>query len=412
MIELLPHIHTLSNGLRLVYLHANSPVAHLGVTVLAGSRFEEEHEIGLAHFLEHSIFKGTEKRKAFHILSRLDSVGGELNAYTTKEEICLYASFVKSHLNRAAELLSDITINSNFPEKEIQKEKEIVLDELNSYLDNPSDKIFDDYEALIFPNHPLGNNILGTPESVQSFGREALTSYVSKFFFTENTVLSFVGDIPLSTLVKCLEKYFRSMPGGKIKAIPKVFDAYTPVKKRVEEGNYQAHAIIGGIAPGYNNDHRRGMTMLTNVLGGPAMNSRLILSVREKYGYTYNIEAQYSPYPDLGYWSIYFGTDQKYLAKTMKIIYAELKKLREIPLTSKQLQQAKEQLKGHIALSLDSNVGLMQGLGKSLLLFNQIDTIQETYASIDRLTSGELQEIARFYFREESLSELIYDVKS
>ena len=166
MIELLPHIYTLSNGLRLVYLHANSPVAHLGVTVLAGSRFEEDHEVGLAHFLEHSIFKGTEKRKAFHILSRLDSVGGELNAYTTKEEICLYASFVKSHLNRAAELLSDIAINSNFPEKEIQKEKEIVLDELNSYLDNPSDKIFDDYEALIFPNHPLGNNILGNFKTI------------------------------------------------------------------------------------------------------------------------------------------------------------------------------------------------------------------------------------------------------
>ena len=232
MIELLPHIYTLSNGLRLVYLHANSPVAHLGVTVLAGSRFEEDHEVGLAHFLEHSIFKGTEKRKAFHIL--------------------------KSHLNRAAELLSDIAINSNFPEKEIQKEKEIVLDELNSYLDNPSDKIFDDYEALIFPNHPLGNNILGTPESVQSFGRESLKSYVDKFFFTENTVLSFVGDIPLNTLVKYLEKHFNSMPSGKTKAIPRPFDTYQPIKKRVEEGNYQAHAIIGGIAPGYNSDHRRG----------------------------------------------------------------------------------------------------------------------------------------------------------
>lgn len=411
MIELLPHIYTLSNGLRLVYLHTGSPVAHLGVTVLAGSRFEEDHEVGLAHFLEHSIFKGTEKRKAFHILSRLDSVGGELNAYTTKEEICLYASFVKTHLNRAAELLSDIVINSNFPEKEIQKEKEIVLDELNSYLDNPSDKIFDDYEALIFPNHPLGNNILGTPESVQSFGRDSLKNYVDKFFFTENTVISFVGDISLNTLVKCLEKHFHSMPSGKAKAIPRTFETYTPVKKRVEEGNYQAHAIIGGIAPGYNSEHRRGMTLLTNVLGGPAMNSRLILSVREKYGYTYNIEAQYSPYPDLGYWSIYFGTDQKYLAKTIKIIYSELKKLREIPLTAKQLQQAKEQLKGHIALSLDSNLGLMQGLGKSLLLFNQIDTIQEMYASIDKLTSEELQEIARIYFREENISELIYDVK-
>lgn len=411
MIELLPHIYTLSNGLRLVYLHSSSPVAHMGVTILAGSRFEESHEVGLAHFLEHSIFKGTGKRKAFHILSRLDSVGGELNAYTTKEEICLYASFLKTHMNRAAELLSDIVINSSFPEKEIQKEKEIVLDELNSYLDSPSDKIFDDYEALIFPNHPLGNNILGTPESVQSFSKEALRNYVGKFFFAENAVISFVGDIPLQTLIKCLEKHFHSMPSGKSRAIPQPFTNYVAVKKRVEEGNYQAHAIVGGIAPGYNSDHRRGMTMLTNILGGPAMNCRLNLSVREKYGYTYNIEAQYSPYPDLGYWSVYFGTDQKYLSKTMKIIYAELKKLREIPLSAKQLLQAKEQLKGHIALSLDSNLGLMQGLGKSLLLFNQIDTIEEMYAGIDKLTSEELQEIAQTYFKEESISELIYDVK-
>lgn len=411
MIEIRPHIHVFSNGLRLVYLHSSSPVAHIGVTVLAGSRFEDESEIGLAHFLEHSIFKGTKKRKAFHILSRLDSVGGELNAYTTKEEICLYASFVKTHLNRAVELLADIAINSTFPSKEIEKEKEIVLDELNSYLDSPSDRIFDEYEALIFPNHPLGNNILGTPESVQSFNQQALSKYIDKYFFAENTVLSFVGDVPFEQVIKVLEKYFSQMPSGKPKVSPLSFDAYQPVKKRVQEGNYQAHAIIGGIAPGYNAETRRGMTLLINVLGGPAMNSRLVLSVREKYGYTYNIEAQYNPFPDLGYWSVYFGSDQKYVNKTMKIIYAELKKLREVPLTQKQLQQAKEQLKGHIALSLDSNLGLMQGLGKSLLLFNQIDTIEEIYSSIDRLTSLELQEIAQDFFREELVSELVYDVK-
>lgn len=411
MIEIKPEIVALSNGIRLVYLHSPVPVAHLGVTFLAGSRYEQDNEIGLAHFLEHCVFKGTEKRKTIHILSRLDSVGGEINAYTTKEEICVYASFVKNHLARASELLADIAINSVFPEKEIEKEKEIVLDELNSYMDTPSEKIFDDFEAQIFPNHPLGNNILGTPETVQSFGRTELKAYVERFFFAENSVISFVGDVPLKELVRLLEKHFsgmkRNLPLGK----PQSFEGYQVQRKRVQEGNYQAHAVIGGMAPGYSEETRRGMTLLINLLGGPALNSRLVLSIREKYGYSYNVEANYAPYGDLGYWSVYFGTDQKYLNKTLALVYKELKRLREVPLTDKQLSEAKEQLKGHIALSLDSNVGLMQGLGKSLLLFNQIDTIQEMYASIDKLTAKELQEIAQNYFREEQISELIFEVK-
>ncbi len=411
MIEIKPEIVRLSNGIRLVYLHASAPVAHLGVTFLAGSRYEQENEIGLAHFLEHCIFKGTEKRKTIHILSRLDSVGGEINAYTTKEEICVYASFVKNHLSRATELLADIAINSVFPEKEIVKEKEIVLDELNSYMDNPSEKIFDDFEAMLFPNHPLGNNILGTPETVQSFTRESLKKYVDRFFFAENAVISFVGDVPLKELIKLLEKHFSGLKKNLEVRKPETFTNYEVSRKRVQEGNYQAHAVIGGMAPGYSEETRRGMTLLINLLGGPALNSRLVLSIREKYGYSYNVEANYAPYADLGYWSVYFGTDQKYLNKTLALVYKELKRLREVPLTDRQLSEAKEQLKGHIALSLDSNVGLMQGLGKSLLLFNQIDTIQEMYASIDKLTAKELQEIAKKYFTEDQISELIFEVK-
>jgi len=411
MIEIKPEIVKLSNGIRLVYLHAPAPVAHLGITFLAGSRYENKDEIGLAHFLEHCIFKGTEKRKTIHILSHLDSVGGEINAYTTKEEICVYASFVKTHLKRASDLLADIAINSVFPEKEIEKEKEIVLDELNSYLDTPSDRIFDEFEAQLFPKHPLGNNILGTTETVPSFSKASLKKYVDRFFFVDNCVISFVGDTPLKELIKVLETDFSSMnTKGKIKK-PETFSKYKPSKVRLPEGNFQAHAVIGGLAPGNSEETRRGMTLLINILGGPALNSRLILSIREKYGYSYNVEANYAPFSDIGYWSIYFGTDQKYLDKTLKLVYKELKKLREEPLTEKQLSQAKEQLKGHIALSLDSNVGLMQGLGKSLLAFNQIDTIQEIYSSIDKLTSEELHQVANDYFREEQISELIYEVK-
>ena len=410
MIELEPVIITLSNGIRLVYMHTNSVVAHMGVTVLAGSRYEQSTEEGLAHFLEHCIFKGTSKRRSLHILSRLDSVGGELNAYTTKEEICVYASFTKEHTARASELLADIVINSNFPEKEIKKEKEIVLDEINSYLDSPSDKIFDDFENYLFKNHPLGANILGTKESVSGFTREDLMRYIKRFFFAENIVISYVGDISILRLTKILERHFSTLKHSSIQVKPIEFSDYQPFKIRSQEANFQAHAIIGGLAPGYNNEHRRGMTLLTNVLGGPALNSRLILSIREKYGYTYNIEASYAPYADIGYWSIYFGTDQKYLEKTLKQVYKEIRLMCTEALNEKQLHQAKVQLKGQLALSLDSNSGIMLGLGKSLLLFNQIDSIQEIYAGIDKLTVAELREIASIYFNEKNISELIFEV--
>lgn len=411
MFELEPTIHTLSNGIRLVYMHASAQVAHLGVTILAGSRYENSNEEGLAHFLEHCIFKGTKKRRSLHILSRLDAVGGELNAYTTKEEICVYASFTKQYTKRASELLADIVLNSVFPPKEIEKEKEIILDEINSYLDAPSDKIFDDFEEHLFKNHRLGANILGTKESVSGFTQKDLLNYVERFFFAENMVISFVGDVPIQKLIKTLEKDFSHLSRRNKAIQPESFADYKPFKIRSKEANVQAHGVIGGIAPGYNDEKRRGMTLLINVLGGPALNSRLILSVREKYGYSYNIEANYSPFADVGYWSIYFGTDQRYLEKTIKLVYKELNLLCEHALNEVQLKKAKEQLKGHLALSLDSNSGIMLGLGKSLLLFNQIDSIQEIYDGIDKITVEELKVIAQEYFAPATISELIFELK-
>jgi predicted Zn-dependent peptidase len=411
MYEIQPVLFTLSNGIRVVYLHAPAQVAHLGVTVLGGSRFENEEEDGLAHFLEHCIFKGTKKRKAFHILSRLDSVGGELNAYTAKEEICVYASFTKEHIRRASDLLADITLNSNFPLKEIQKEKDIIIDEINSYLDSPGDKIFDDFEAHLFKGHALGNNILGTKERVQGFTREHLLDYMKRFFTADNMVISFVGDISSKKLEKILEEDFKHCPMGQHKGLIKGFKPHKAFHIRSEEANYQVHGIVGGIAPNYKDEARRGMTLLTNILGGPALNSRLTLSIREKYGYSYNIEANYTPYVDTGFWSIYLGTDAKYIDRSIALIHKELKLIRTKKLGVLQLNQAKEQLKGHMALGLDSNSGLMLGLGKSLLLFNQIDTIQEIYAGIDKLTSDELLEIANLYFAPENCSELIFDLQ-
>ena len=397
--------------MRAVYLYAPSYVSHIGLTFLAGSRFENDKEIGLAHFLEHCLFKGTTRRKPFHILSRLDSVGGELNAFTSKEELCIHASFTNEHTERSIELLADISMNSTFPEKEIEKEKEIILDEINSYLDSPSDKIFDDFDALIFENHPLGNNILGTKESVNSFDSNDLNQYVERLLTAENGVISYVGAVPISKFQKLLEKYFGSFRKGEKQHLQNDFSGYKPFVKRVKEANYQAHTIIGSIAPSYSNEERKGMNLLINILGGPALNSRLTLSVREKYGYSYNIEANYTPYSDTGFWSVYLGTDQKYLNKSLDLVRKELKKLREVKLSSLQLHQAKQQLKGHLALSLDSNSGLMIGLGKSLLLFNQIDTLQEIREGIDKVSSEQILDIANKYLDPEIISELIFETK-
>jgi predicted Zn-dependent peptidase len=403
-----PEVFKLSNGLRVAYLFDDALVAHLGVTIRAGSRYENPGEEGLAHFLEHCIFKGTKKRKAFHILSRLDSVGGELNAYTTKEEICVYGSFTTNHLNRATELLHDIVFHSIFPEKEIEREKEVVLDEINSYLDAPSDRIFDDFDALMFANDSLGNNILGTIESVRSFGRKELLSYIDRYFHPNNMVLSFVGGVSKNQVQKILEKHFGSIQKEGISPTATPFAFGERFIHHRKEANYQAHLVMGGPAPGIEDDKRRVMTLLINMLGGPALNSRLTLSIREKYGYAYNIEANYTPFEGTGYWSIYAGTDVKYLKKTIQLIHKELDRFIEKELTENQLNKAKTQLKGHIALGMDSNSGLMLNFAKSLLFFNQIDSLVEIHRIIDQITIDEIQAIARKYLNKENRSLLVF----
>ena len=404
-----PSIHILENGVRVVYLHVPNQVAHLGYFFGAGSRHEESNEVGLAHFLEHCVFKGTTNRKAIHVLSRIDSVGGELNAYTSKEELCLHASFSKEYTGRAVELLSDIAVNATFPEKEIEKEKEVVLDEINSYLDNPSEKIFDDFEALLFENHSLGNNILGTKKSVQSFTAEHLRRFVKRYFTADNLVISFVGNVPYKRLEKYLLQSLSGIPLTSERPLIVPFESYKPFKKRIEESNYQAHAIVGGIAPGYKNDDRIPLSLMLNLLGGPALNSRLNLSIREKYGLAYGVDASFTPYADTGFWQIYLGTESKNVDLALELIYKEIKLIQTKELTSIQLLRAKQQLKGHMALGMDSNSGLMQGLGKSMLAFNQVDTIQEMHADIDKITAIQMLEVANKYMNIDSASELIFD---
>lgn len=413
MIELDPTIFTLSNGVKVAYLKREALVAHMGVMIHGGSRFERPDEEGLAHFIEHCIFKGTKKRKAFDIFTDLDSVGGELNAYTNKEEICVHASFRKLHFNIATELLGDIVQNATFPEEELVKEKDVILDEIISYMDSPTERIFDDFEALIFKGNSLGYNTLGTKKSVNSFTREKILSYVNRYFKPGNIVISFVGNIPIKELKSTLEREFgvtKSYPSelGDVEHIIDEVQDFKGFKLIEKKSNFQTHTVIGGRAPSYNDPNRRSMTLLANVLGGPALNSKLILSIREKYGYAYNIEANYTSYSDVGFWCIYMGTDKKYLKKAVKLIYEELNSICKYNLSNEELEQSKEQLKGHIALSLDSNMELMFNIGKSIMIHGKVDTIKEIYEQIDGINLSELKTVLDQYFNPKHLSELIY----
>jgi predicted Zn-dependent peptidase len=399
---------TLSNGLRVIYARMKGPASHCGIFIKAGSRNEQADETGLAHYLEHCMFKGTKKRKAYHVLNRLDAVGGEINAYTSKEETVIHASVLNEHLERSIELLSDITFESVFPEKEITKEKLIIIDEIHSYLDSPGEQIFDDFEELIYPNHPLGTNILGTAENLRSFKQQHLIAFRDRYYNPENMVLSVVGDITLNRVKKLAEKHLGHITrvGSPSEALP--FEGYTSVHRTIEKDTYQAHLLLGGEAYSYHRDERRAMILLNNILGGPALNSRLNLNISEKYGFAYNLESSYVPYSDTGYFNIYLGTEAKYLDKSIQLIHRELKKLRETKLGSRQLHMAKKQLIGQIALAQESGTGQMMALGKSLLAFNQVDTLPVIYRDIEAITAEQLLEIANSVYRKENLSSLVF----
>jgi predicted Zn-dependent peptidase len=403
-----PQFHTLPNGLRIVHLPTKGEVAHVGITVLAGSRFEENNEIGLAHFIEHSIFKGTKKRRAYHILSRLDAVGGELNAFTSKEEMCIYASFTKRYLNRSMELLADVLVNSTFPEKELEKEKDVIIDEINSYMDSPAEHIFDEFEGQIFANHPLGNNILGTKKTVAAFGRKDILNFIQKHYFAENMVLSVVGPYSMKRVIEIAQKYFSEVVSQVSQIKPLPFKTYSPSDKSVIYSNYQSHIVIGGLAYDLHHKNRLGLAFLTNILGGPALNSKLALAVREKHGLAYSVESSYSPFIDTGYHSIYLGTDKKSLDKAIDLVHRELRTMQEKPLGRIQLSMAKEQLKGHLALASESNANMMIGLGKSVLLYDKIETTKELFAKIDAISSNDLMDIAQETYDAKNLSSLIF----
>ncbi len=399
----------LPNGIRLIHQQVESPAAHFGIILNTGSRDELSHEQGIAHFIEHVIFKGTKKRKAYHILSRIEDVGGEINAYTTKEETAVYATFLAKYYSRSMELISDIIRNSSYPEREIEKEKEVIIDEINSYKDSPSEQIFDDFDELIFDGHPIARNILGTPELVKSFQRKNILRFIQNNYHTDQMVLASVGNIPADRFFKLAEKFFGEIPSSTRTHTRESFTNYKPIIKRVNMDTYQSHCVIGNIAFGAQSEHRMGMVLLNSLLGGQSMNSRLNLSLRERNGIAYNVESNYTSYSDTGQFNVYFGTDQENLEKAIRLVKREFKLLREKQLGSLQLSKAKKQLIGQIAISSENRDDLMLTLGKSLLFFDRVDSLPEIYQKIESITASQLLEIANMVLADDAQSMLIYE---
>lgn len=400
--------HTLKNGIRIIHKNTDSPVAHLGVLINTGSRDEKNAEHGLAHFIEHSVFKGTKKRKSFHILSRIEGVGGELNAYTTKEETVLYSTFLNEYYERAAELLGDILLNSIYPEKELEREKEVVYEEINSYKDSPSELIFDEFDELVFHGHPLARNILGTRKNLKKFNRDAILKFIKNNYHTDQMVISSVGNYNFSDLVKLLEKYFGETSESIRKNSRKAFQSYTPENKVIEKDTFQAHCVMGNMAYDIQHPQRNIMVLLNNILGGQAMNSRLNLALRERRGMAYNVESSYMPYSDSGLFSIYFGTDKENLDKALALVHKEFKLLCDKKLGAIQLSKAKKQLIGQIAISTESHEDLMLAIGKSYLLYDKVDPLSVVFKKIEAISAESLLEVANFTLNKKQMSTLVY----
>jgi predicted Zn-dependent peptidase len=402
------HTHTFDNGIRIIHHQIPSRVAHCGLLINAGSRDELANEHGMAHFIEHVIFKGTKKRRAHHIINRLETVGGEINAYTGKEETCIYSSFMKEDFERSLDLICDMTFHSVFPEKELLREKEVILDEIISYRDNPSELIFDDFEEMVFNGNPISRNILGTPKFLKRFTREDVFKFMINNYQTDQMVFSSAGDISFKKVLKCAGKYLGSVPANKVPRSRVPLHEYLPSKKLLKKRTHQAHCIIGNLAFDLYDKRRMSMILLNNILGGPGMSARLNLALRERSGYAYNVESHVTSYSNTGVFSVYFGTDKEKLNRCRELVHREFSLLRNKRLSESQLNRAKRQLTGQMTIGWENKENLMLAIGKSYLLFNRVDNMEEMYARIDNITSADIQDVANIVLDPAKLSELVY----
>ncbi len=402
-------IKELSNGIRIVHQEVtHTRLVHCGFILNIGSRDETKEQEGLTHFWEHMAFKGTKKRKTFHILNRLESLGGELNAYTTKEKVCFYASILKEHYNKAAELLFDITFNSTFPQKQIDKERQVILEEMAMYRDSPDDSIMDELDELVFEHHALGRNILGTEETVGGFSQEDFFDFISTRLDTYQIVFSIVGNISLEKALKVIEGPLNEIQSKRSLYVRNGFHDYTPKQKIVSREVTQSLCAIGKPAYTLHDPKRFKLHLLNNILGGPSMNSRLNLSLRENHGYVYSIESSYQAFSDTGFFGIFFGTEEKTLKKAQLLVMKEMEKLRTKKLGIVQLQMSKDQTIGQMAMAEENYAALMLVYGKSLIDHGKIEPLDSIFDRIRSTTAEDLQEIAQEIFNPDQLSFLTY----
>ncbi|MBR5910801.1 MAG: insulinase family protein [Bacteroidales bacterium] len=398
----------LPNGIKLIHREKAGEIAHLVLMVETGTRDEQAHQNGLAHFVEHTIFKGTQNRKAYHILSCLDNVGGDLNAFTTKEETCIQASFLKQHYSRALDLFADIAFRSTFPENELAKEKEVILDEINSYLDSPSDEIYDLFEEMVFNGHPLSRNILGTIDLVKGYKRQDVLDFMACNYSTEQMVLASVGNISFKELEHLAMKHFGEQPAHLVNKKRKVYKDYAPTERTLERNNHLSHCIIGGLAPEFCSKLRMPVVMLNNILGGPAMSSRLGLNIREKYGFAYTIESQYTAYSDIGLINVYMAVDPDSLEKTIGLVHKELDKLCTQKLGTLQLHHAKQQLIGQAALSYESSMTELLSATRSLLMNEPIEYMDDIIKKVEAVSAEDILDMANQVFDKDRLSRIVF----
>lgn len=399
---------TLNNGIRCVHRRVKSPVANIALTVNSGTRDESTEQHGVAHLVEHLLFKGTARRTAYQINNRLESVGGELNAFTSKEETVIHASCLTADYTKGVDLLSDMMFNSTFAQREIEKEKEVIIDEINSYKDTPSELIFDDFEELLFADSTLGRNILGTPKQLRKIERHNLTDYTRKNYNTDHIVFSSSSSLTHSQFEKKCLKILDNIPSNLRTATRQEPTIRPTFDVERNKKTHQIHTILGGNAYSLYENRRIVFSLLINILGGQSSLSRLNQTLREKHALTYNVEASYTPYSDSGIWAIYFGCESDKHRQSHDLVMHEIETMRTTPLNPTQLQRAKRQLIGQLAISSDNNENFIMGIAKSLLVFNSFDTNAEITAKINSITSEELLAVANETFRPENINKLIY----
>ena len=404
---------TLPCGLRIICAQNQSHVASCGIAVDAGTRDEFPQESGIAHFTEHLSFKGTQRRKAWHIIHYMECVGGDLNAYTGKEETVYYCTFLSKHYARAIDLLFDIVFHSTYPQAEMNKEVEVVIDEIESYNDSPSELIYDDFEDILFNGHSLGRNILGEATRLRELRSQDILDFTHRLYRPDRMVLFFYGNISLRQIVREAEKQAAKYPmdAPSLLTVPRLAPPsfnYPQEARFIKKDTHQAHVMIGTRGYGAADKRQLCLFLLSNILGGPGMSSRLNLSLREKNGLVYSVESALTTYTDTGVWGIYFGCDDHDVQRCLKLTYKELARLMDKPLSEAQLRAAKRQIQGQIGISWDNNENVAIGMGKRYLHYGTTKTCQQLCNEIDALTPTQLWDVANDIFRPEKLITLIY----